>query len=115
MSVVDDEFHVIGMAGESELFPKESGVPFSLVKIPALFKQWVAPNRPEEIHAESRHHTAADVMERSIFYADVNDDTGQLAALMLRHKLSSLPAMRDRIPEGIVSRADILRLPAKSE
>jgi hypothetical protein len=111
---VDDEFHVIGMVGESELFPEERDVPFSLTKIPALFKQWVAPNWLEEIHAESRHHTA-DVMDRSVFYVGVNNDIGQAAGLTLRHKLTSFPSLRDRILEGIVSRSDILRLLAKSE
>ena len=56
--VVDEEFHVIGMVGEDDLFLKEKGIPFSLVKLPTLCKQWVDPRRLEEIYANSRHHTA---------------------------------------------------------
>jgi hypothetical protein len=37
------------MISESELFLNESGVPFSLVKVPALFKQCAPPNRLEEM------------------------------------------------------------------
>jgi CBS-domain-containing membrane protein len=113
--VVDDEFHIIGMVSENELFLKEKGIPFSLVKLPALFRQWVDPSQLEEIYAESRHHTAADVMNRTVIFVDAGDDIGQAATLMLKHKLTSLPVLRDGILEGIVSRADILRLLAKSE
>jgi CBS-domain-containing membrane protein len=113
--VVDDEFHVIGMVSENELFLKEKGIPFSLVKLPALFRQWVDPSQLEEIYAESRHHTAADVMNRTVISVEANDDVGQAATLMLKHKLTSLPVLRDGVLEGIVSRADILRLLAKSE
>lgn len=59
--VVDDEFHVIGMVGEDELFLKEKGIPFSLMELPALFEHCVDPSRLEKIYAKSRHHTA-DVM-----------------------------------------------------
>lgn len=113
--VVDDEFHVIGMAGEDELFLKEKGISFSLVKLPTLFKQWVDPSRLEEIYANSRHNTAADVMNRGVISADAGDDIGQAATLMLKHKLTSLPALREGKLEGIVSRADILRLLTRSE
>jgi CBS domain-containing protein len=113
--VVDDEFHVIGMVGEDELFLKEKGIPFSLVKLPTLFKQWVDPSRLEEIYANSRHNTAADVMNRGVISVDAGDDIGQAATLMLKHKLTSLPALSDGILEGIISRADILRLLARSE
>ncbi|QQS47293.1 MAG: CBS domain-containing protein [Acidobacteriota bacterium] len=113
--VVDDEFHVIGMVSENELFLKEKGIPFSLVKLPALFRQWVDPGRLRQIYADSRHHTAADVMNRTVISVNVDDDIGQAATLMLKHKLTSLPVLRDGVLEGIVSRADILRLLTKSE
>ena len=113
--VVDDEFHVIGMVGEDELFLKEKGIPFSLVKLPALVKQWVDSRRLEEIYANSRHHTAADVMNHGVISVDAGNDIGQAAMLMLKHKLTSLPALREGKLEGIVSRAVILRLLARSE
>ena len=113
--VVDDEFHVIGMVGEDELFLKEKGIPFSLVKLPTLFRQWVDPSRLEEIYARSRHHTAADVMNRAVISVDADDDIGHAAELMLKHKLTSLPALREGRLEGIISRADILRLLTRSE
>lgn len=113
--VVDDEFHVIGMVSEADLFLKEKGIPFSLVKAPTLFRQWVDPQRMEEIYAGSSHHTAADVMDRNVISVDADDDVGQAATLMLKHKLTSLPVLRNGILEGIVSRADILRLLAKAE
>jgi CBS-domain-containing membrane protein len=113
--VVDDEFHVIGMIGEDELFLKEKGIPFSLVKLPTLFKQWVDPRRLEEIYANSRYHTAAGVMNHGVLSVDTGDDIEQAATLMLKHKLTSLPVLREGKLEGIDSRADILRLLARSE
>ena len=93
--VVDDEFHVIRMVGEDELFLKEKGIPFSLVKLPTLFKQWVDPHRLEEIYTNSRHHTAADVLNHGVISVDAGDEIGQAATLMLKHKLTSLPALRE--------------------
>lgn len=113
--VVDDEFFVIGMVSEGDLFLKQKGIPFSLVKAPALFKQWVNPNRIEQIYAESTHHTAADVMSTEVVTVESSVGIGEAATLMLKHKLTSLPVVVDGRLEGIVSRADILRLLANAE
>lgn len=113
--VVDDEFHVIGLVSEEDLFLKEKGVPFSMVKAPALFRQWADPSRLAQMYAAATHHTAADVMNRNVVAVNVTDEIGQAATLMLKHKLTSLPVVRDGILEGIVSRADILRLLAQAE
>jgi CBS domain-containing protein len=43
------------------------------------------------------------------------EGTGRAAAPMLKHKPARFTAPRGRILEGIASRADILRSPAKSE
>lgn len=113
--VVDDEFHVIGMVSERELFLKEKGIPFSLVKLPTLFRQWVDPQRIEQIYAQCRSHTAADVMNTSVISVDADEEIGSAATIMLKNGVSSLPVVRDGILQGIVSRADILRLLTRSE
>ena len=67
--VVDEQGHVVGIVSESDLFLKPTGIPFSAVKLPTLFKRWVDLARLAEICAEAHRHTAADVMTR--FYIDL--------------------------------------------
>jgi CBS domain-containing protein len=60
-----------------------------------------------------REDTAVD--EIAWLLRDADDDIGQAATLMLKHKLTCLPALREGNLGGIVSRADIPRLLARSE
>lgn len=54
--VTNGEGRVVGIVSESDLFLKEKGIPFSSVKLPAVFKQWVDPARLVEIYAVARRH-----------------------------------------------------------
>lgn len=111
--VVDDDHRVIGIVSESDLFLKEKGIPFSAVKLPALFKQWVEPSRLAEIYEGARHHTAADVMTSQVVCVDANDDIGHVAWLMAQRNLKRVPVLRDGKLVGIITRADLIRLLAK--
>lgn len=115
LPVVDDENRVIGIVSESDLFLKEKGMPFSAVKVPMLFKQWVDPDRLNEIYEDARHHTAADVMTPHAISVDVGDTIGHVALLMAQNNIKRVPVLRDGVLAGIISRADIIRLLAKDE
>lgn len=108
--VVDADGRVAGFVGEDDLFLKEKGIPFSLVKAPALFSQWVSPDRLAEIYKKSRHHTASDVMTRHVITASPDDEVGRVAELMLERNIKKMPVVEDGKLVGIVSRADMLRL-----
>lgn len=113
--VVNDEQQLLGVVSERELFLKEKGIPFSLVRAPALFREWVDLTRLDEVYAMSRHHTAQDVMNTSVPFVHPDDDIGHAAKVMLKYDIRSLPVLRDGVLEGVIARSDILGLLAKSE
>ena len=106
---------VVGIVSESDLFLKEKGIPFSAVKLPALFKQWVDPTRLAEIYEGARHHTAADVMTREVICVDVEEDVGQVAWRMAQRNLKRVPVLREGVLAGIITRADIIGMLARKE
>ncbi|MBU4225850.1 MAG: CBS domain-containing protein [Chloroflexi bacterium] len=106
---------VVGIVSESDLFLKEKGIPFSAVKLPALFRQWVDPARLAEIYEGARHHTAADVMTREVICVDVEDDVGHVAWLMAQRNLKRVPVLREGVLAGIITRADIIGMLARKE
>lgn len=108
--VVDDENRVVGIVSESDLFLKEKGIPFSAVKLPTLFKQWVDPSRLMEIYENAHRHTAADVMTKAVITVDANEDVVQVARIMAQRNLKRIPVLRDGKLVGIISRADLIRL-----
>jgi CBS domain-containing protein len=100
---------VIGVVDESDIFMKDKGMPFSAVKMPMLFKQWVEPEKLAEIYADAHLHTAADIMERDVFCVDVEEDVTQVAFLMAQHNLERVPVLENDRLVGIISRVDIIR------
>jgi len=68
--VVNIERHLVSIVTESDIFLNEKGIPFSAVKLPALFKQWVDPSQLAEIYRNARHYTAADVMTEPVICVD---------------------------------------------
>ena len=66
--VVNIERHLVSIVTESDIFLKEKGIPFSAVKLPALFKQWVDPSQLAEIYRDAYHYTAADVMTEPVIW-----------------------------------------------
>lgn len=113
--VVDNERRVIGIGCESDPFIREKGLPFSVVKIPTLFKRWVDPDRLAEIYEGARHHTAADVMTTNMVCVDVDDAVGHAALLMAQRNIKRIPVLRDGRLVGIITRTDIIRLLAREE
>lgn len=113
--VVNDEQQLLGVVSERELFLKEKGIPFSLVRAPALFREWVDLTRLDEVYAKSRHHTAQDVMNTCVPSVQPDDDIGHAAKVMLMYDIRSLPVLRDGVLEGVIARSDILGLLARSE
>jgi CBS domain-containing protein len=108
--VVDDESHVVGIVTERDLFLKENGIPFSAVKLPQLFKQWVKPGKLAEIYAGARHHKASDVMTQNPIYVNSEEDIGHVAWKMVRYDIKRVPVIDNGVLVGIITRADIVGL-----
>lgn len=111
--VVDENHRVIGIVSESDLFLKEKGLPFSAVKLPTLFSQWVDPHQLAEIYEGARHHTANDIMTKDVICVDANDDIGHVARLMVQRNLKRVPVVHEGKLVGLISRADMIRLLTK--
>jgi CBS domain-containing protein len=107
--VVDEGGRVVGIVNESDLFLKEKGIPFSAVKAPMLFEQWVQPEKLVEIYAEAHLHTAADVMTEPVICVEEQDTISDVAMLMARHDVKHVPVVRDEKLAGMVTRTDIIR------
>ena len=113
--VVNSERHVIGIVTESDLFLKVKGIPFSAVKLPALFKQWVDPSQLAEIYRTARHYTAADVMTELVICVDAESDIGYIAWLMSQRNLKRVPVVSGDVLVGVISRADMIKMLARED
>jgi CBS-domain-containing membrane protein len=115
LPVVDENQRVIGIITESDLFLKEKGMPFSAVKLPALFQKWVDPAHLAEIYEDASHHTAADVMTEDVISVDLEETIGHAALLLFKHDFKTLPVIEDGRLVGLISRVDFIRFLAGEE
>ncbi len=113
--VVDGSGRVVGLVSDSDLFLKEKGIPFSAVKLPTLFKQWVDPARLTEIYESARHHTAADVMTTRVTCVDVEEEVGYIAWLIAQRNLKRVPVLQEGRLVGVITLMDIVRMLARAE
>lgn len=109
MPVVDDDGYVIGMVSEDDLFLKERGIPFSVVRLPMLFKQWADPLRLVELYEGARHRTAAEVMTREVVCVNAEEPIGRVAWKMAQRKLKRVLVLRNGVLVGILTRSDIIQ------
>jgi CBS-domain-containing membrane protein len=115
LPVVDDNQRVVGIITESDLFLKEKGMPFSAVKLPALFQKWVDPAHLAEIYEDASHHTAADVMTNDVVSVAPDETIGHAALLLFKHDFKTLPVVEDGKLVGLISRVDFIRFLAGEE
>ncbi len=113
--VFDKSGALAGIITESDLFIKEKGIPFSVVKIPHIFNQWVEPRKLTAIYADIDANVASDVMSSPVITISPEAEVGEAASLMFTHQISRLPVVDDNQLVGILSRSDIIRLMAKPQ
>ncbi len=109
LPVVSDEGVLIGIVTETDLFLKEKGVPFSMVKLPSLFNEWVKPERLQQLYANARKYTAADIMTQSVITATPDTEVCQIAEWMMHHRIKRVPVVEGGRLVGIVTRHDLIR------
>lgn len=112
--VVDEDKKVIGIISESDLFLKPKGIPFSIVKIPHIFNEWVEPSKLKSIYREIETHYASDVMTSPVITVSPEEEVGTAAALMFNNKISRLPVVLNNELVGIIARSDVIRLMAQA-
>ena len=72
-------------------------------------------SRAESGKGRRRPHLVSDVMSRRLVTSWPQADVADIAALMLRYDVRSVPIIEDRAVVGIVSRRDILRTVVRTD
>ena len=111
LPVVDEEGHLQGFIGESELVraaeaEKERRGTWWLARL-------AAPTMDLKDLFGGSGKTVEEVMSRDILLVSENDTLQKLAAMLSMRNTKALPVVRDGKLTGIVSRIDILRYLAK--
>ena len=113
--VVDDDNRVVGVVNDEELFTSELGIPFSAVRVPALFEKWARPDRAAEIYANARRNTVREVMSYEFVCVDVNASVGHVTQLMMERSVDRVLVTRNDRLAGVITRLDVIRMLANSE
>jgi len=111
--IVDARGKLCGIVTESDFSAKERGVPFSTLKLPAVFHQWMPQDQVERLYEAARSTPARDIMTADVATLDENDDIETALRMMLTRNLRRLPVISEGRAAGIVTRRDLLRLMAR--
>jgi nucleotide-binding universal stress UspA family protein len=107
--VVDGAGHLVGIVTETD-FSSEKGLPFSIYRVPQVYRALLAGDGVERLLAAGRRMTARQIMSTPVATAEEDDPAWQIARQMADRDINHVPVMRDGIPVGIIARHDLLRL-----
>lgn len=107
--VVDSDGLLCGIVSESDFAAKNRPVPFSLLSLPALFGHWLQ-SAVKQAYRDARSMTAAEIMTRDVVTVTEDDLVDVALRRMLDERVHRLPVVRGRVPVGMVTRHDLLRL-----
>ena len=107
MPVVDDDGRLVGVVGETDLFLKEKGVPFSLEKVPTLLGRMVAEDELQDFKP-TRRVRVEEVMSTTVVTVPPDATLEDAAMLMLKRDFSLIPVVDGDRLVGTVRRIDIL-------
>ncbi|MBI2321722.1 MAG: CBS domain-containing protein [Chloroflexi bacterium] len=113
--VVDARGELVGIITESDFTGRERYLPFSAFKMPQLFGEWLSNDALERIHEHARRLTAREIMTPEPVTATEDDGLTDVVQRMLHHGIHRIPVVRRRVPVGIVTRHDLLRVMAADE
>lgn len=111
--VIDAGGALVGIITESNLLPKLKKVPFSDIKLPALFSEWVDDPGIESIFKLAREKKAKDIMTTNVITASPGDSVLSAALTLGQRGFRRLPVIDEGKVVGIISRGDVLRALAK--
>jgi CBS domain-containing protein len=108
--VVNARGEAVGVITQSDFAAREKGIPWSLVRHPQLFGQWLTKDNLQSIYEKSRSMTAREVMRSPIFSVSEGDSLETALALILREDVNHVLVVSGKQPVGIISRFDLLKL-----
>jgi CBS domain-containing protein len=98
--VVDEDDRIVGIVSEADLLRGRVGADPH------------AHPRPDDTEPP---HTVGQVMTRRVVDLPETADQAEFAALMLRHRIKSIPVVSNKRPVGIVSASDLLRAQVRGD
>lgn len=116
LPVLDEEYRLVGIVTEHDLFVKEKSFPRAGVTYMAVFNEPVTPEQLPHVYPQKgRQLIAADVMTTSVIWVRENAPIGQAVRLMVMHGFRCLPvldaaALAGGKFSGIITRSGIIRL-----
>jgi CBS domain-containing protein len=108
--VVNTRGELCGIVTESDFAARKSGFPFSTFRWPQIFGQWLPKEGVEQIYAAARTTTAGEIMTGSVVTVTEEAALEDVLRQMIDRDLHRIPVVRGRVPVGIVTRHDLLRL-----
>ena len=109
--VVDDNGEPIGIVSEGDLIRPERAAR------EAWRQSWLevfaegeplAPELPDWLHSQS--HSARAVMSAPVITVSEDTELGEIARVLITHRIKSVPVVRDGRVTGIIARGDLLRV-----
>jgi CBS domain-containing protein len=114
LPVVDGQGRLVGIVTESDFAAKEHGVPFSTLRYPQLFGEWMSNEQVEKVYHAACQKKVAEIMTRDVATVTQDDSIEKVLELMLRRNITRIPVIREGIPVGIIARRDLLKLMAST-
>jgi CBS domain-containing protein len=108
--IVDDDGRLCGIVTESDFAGRERYLSFSAVRLAEVFGELIGDDGVETVYRDARSHPAAEVMSSPVVTISEDAPIGALVKLMLERNIRHVPVERDRMPVGMVTRRDLLRL-----
>lgn len=108
--VVNAGGELCGIITESDFAAREKGVPFSTFRAPQVLGKWLTDDGIERVYELARKMVAREIMKTTVITLAEEEPIERAVELMLRHDINRIPVVRDRVPVGVVSRHDLLKL-----
>lgn len=111
--IVDEQGQLCGIVTASDFSAKEHGIPFSTLRLPQVFGQWMPREGIERIYEAAKTMTVKEIMTADVLTLQEEDSVEHALTLMLENNFHRLPVLRDGTPVGIITRHDLLKLMAQ--
>ena len=110
LPVIGADGKVSGIITESDFMLKERAMPFSGVRVPQVFHQWLTKGHLDELYHQARTMTAKDIMSSPVVTVSEEQTLEDLVLLMMHRKLHRVPVVREGVPVGMVASHELLKL-----
>lgn len=108
--VVGADNRLRGILSESDFCAKNVGIPFSNLYYPEVLGRWIGREGAERLLQAARQRKVAEIMSPPVNPVAPEDPIEQVLDLIVDHDAKRLAVVQDGIPQGVITRHDLLRL-----